>query len=54
MLPKIFMIFVCISKLVATKKGKRDGTTLLAQSDSPFFTAERLLLEKINKPKCKN
>ena len=54
MLPKIFMIFVCISKLVATKKGKRDGTTLLAQSDSPFFTAGRLLLEKINKPKCKN
>ena len=44
---------MCISNSVATKNGKREGTTELAQSNKPDFTAGRLLLEKINKQKVK-
>ena len=46
-------ILVCISSSVATKNGKREGTTELAQSNNPDFTAGRLLLENINKQKVK-
>ena len=41
------MIFVCINNSVATKKGNRDGTTEVAQSDIPDFTAFKLELENI-------
>ena len=35
---------------MATKKGKSEGTTELAQSFKPAFTAGRLLLENSNNP----
>ena len=35
---------------MATKKGKSDGTTELAQSFKHAFTAGRLLLENSNNP----
>ena len=37
-------------RLVAIKKGKRLGTTLLAHSFKPDFAAVRLLLEKVTRP----
>ena len=37
-------------RLVAIKKGKRLGTTLLAHSFKPDFAAVRLLLEKVTSP----
>ena len=47
---------VCISSSVATKKGKREGTTEFAQRSNPDFTAGRLLWEKMSSPivKVKN
>ena len=39
-------ILVCKRSSVPIKKGKRDGTTLLAQSKRPFDTATKLVLEK--------
>jgi hypothetical protein len=41
---------------VATKKGKREGTTEFAQRSNPDFTAGRLLWEKMSSPivKVKN
>ena len=45
-LPIKLTIFVCESKLVITKKGKRDGTTQVAHKISPFLAATRLVLEK--------
>lgn len=44
---------MCISNSVATKKGKREGTTEFAQSCKPDFIAGRLLLEKMSKQKVK-
>lgn len=49
----MLIIFVCINKSVATKKGKREGTTEFAHKLNPDFTAGRLLLEKINKQNVK-
>lgn len=40
--PNTFIIFVCIKSSVDTKKGKREGTTEVAQSASPDFTAIKL------------
>lgn len=42
----IFIILVCIRSSVDTKNGKRDGTTEVAQSASPDFTAIKLFFEK--------
>lgn len=53
-LPNMVTIFVCINNSVATKKGKREGTTELAQSCSPDFTAGKLLFEKMSKQKVKD
>ena len=50
-LPKIFTIFVFISNSVATKKGNKEGTTELAQSNNPFLTAGRFVFENNNKQK---
>ena len=47
------MILVCMSNSVATKKGKREGTTELVHNSKPDFTADRLLWEKINRQKVK-
>lgn len=40
---------VFIRSSVATKKGKREGTTELAHKDNPFFMAGRLLVENNSK-----
>ena len=45
------MIFVCMSNSVATKNGKREGTTEFAHNANPDLTAGRLLLEKISRQK---
>ena len=42
-----------LNNSVAIKKGKRDGTTEFAHNDNPDFTADKLVLEKINKPNVK-
>lgn len=42
--------FVCESKLVTTKNGKRDGTTHVAHKTRPFFTAIRFEFENMTKP----
>ena len=34
---------------MATKKGKRDGTTAVAHKINPFLAANKLLLENITK-----
>lgn len=34
---------------MAIKKGKRDGTTFLAQRVSPFFAANKFVCEKITR-----
>ena len=47
------MMFVCINSSVATKNGKREGTTEFAHNAKPDFTAGRLLFENINKQKVK-
>ncbi len=49
-LPIKLTTFVCESKLVITKKGKRDGTTHVAHRTSPFFTAMRFEFENITRP----
>ena len=41
-LPKIFGILVLESNSVATKKGKREGTTAVAHSINPCFAASKL------------
>ena len=51
--PNCITMSVCINNSVATKKGKRDGTTEFAHSDKPDFTADKLLLENINRHKVK-
>lgn len=44
--PKILGIFVFKSNSVATKKGKREGTTEVAHKFKPIFAAIKLLEEK--------
>lgn len=44
--PIYSIILECINNSVATKNGKSEGITELAQRASPDFTAGRLLLEK--------
>ena len=44
------IILVCDNNSVAIKKGKREGTILLAHKISPFFAADILLEEKSNSP----
>lgn len=48
--------FVFIKASVATKNGKSEGTTELAQSDNPFFIAGKLFVENNSRlmPKNKN
>ena len=48
-LPITLTTLVCESRLVITKKGKRDGTTQVAHSVSPFLVAVRLELENTTK-----
>lgn len=43
--PSILIIFVCINSSVDTKNGKSEGTTDVAQSERPDFTAIRLSFE---------
>ena len=50
--PNIFIILVCIKSSVDTKNGKRDGTTEVAQSASPDFTAIKLAWEYIKRHKA--
>ena len=47
--PISMTILVCKSKLLITKKGKREGTTHVAHKVSPFFVAVRFELENITK-----
>ena len=51
--PNFETIFVCISNSVATKKGKREGTTELAHKAKPDFIAGKLLLENISRKNVK-
>ncbi len=53
-LPNELIKFVCINAFVATKKGKRDGTTEFAHNESPFFIAGKLLEEKRSRQIVKN
>ena len=48
-LPIKLTTLVCDSKLVKTKKGKREGTTHVAQIVKPFVAAVKLDLENITK-----
>ena len=43
-------ILVCKSKLLITKKGKREGTTHVAHKTSPFLAAVRFELENKTRP----
>lgn len=47
------MILVCINNSVATKNGKREGTTEFAHKDKPDLIAGKLLLEKIKRQRVK-
>ena len=47
--PIICIIFVFERSSVAIKKGRREGTTELAQRTSPLLAADRLLFEKNTK-----
>lgn len=47
-------ILVCINKLVATKKGNNEGTTVVAHKVSPFLTAIKLVLVNISSKKEKD
>ena len=52
-LPIWWMILVWDKSSVMTKKGNKEGTTLLAHNNKPFFVAIKLLFEKITKQKAK-
>ena len=43
------MKFVCDNSSVATKNGNNDGTIEFAHKISPFFAADRFVLEKITR-----
>lgn len=47
------MLYEIITR-VAIKKGNKAGTTELAQSNSPFFVADKLSLEKITRQTVNN
>ena len=53
-MPNILIILVCINNSVETKKGNNEGTTDVAQSESPDLTAGKFDFEKIKIHIAKN